>query len=95
MLLHIPIYEIQTELSAYQYLNIPLTTSDNETAIIIKPQKPILAINLQNELFIELTPYELEHRCKKLKEKYFCDQMPVMKRPQHHSCLTSLFRQNM
>ena len=65
-LLHIPIYKIQTELSAYQFLNIPLTTSDNETAIIIQPQKPILAINLQNELFIESTNYELKHSCNRL-----------------------------
>ena len=93
-LLHIPIYKKQTELSAYQYLNIPLTTSDNVTAIVITPQMPILAINLQIELFIELTNYELEHACNRLKEKYFCEQKAVMIRPQHQSCLTSLFRQN-
>ena len=92
--LHIPIYKIQTELSAYQYLNIPLTTSDNETAIIIQPQRPIIAINLQNELFIEVTNYELKYSCNRLKEKYFCERNAVMKRPQHKTCLTSLFRQN-
>ena len=93
-LLHIPIYKIQTELSAYQYLNIPLTTSDNDTAITIQPQNSILAINLQNELFIELSNFDLQHKCKRLKEKYFCEQKAVLKRPQQKTCLTSLFRQN-
>ena len=93
-LLHIPIYKIQTELAAYQYLNITLTTSGNETAIVITPQKPILAINLQNALFIVLTNYELEHVCNRLTEKYFCEQKAVMKRPQYQSCLNSLVRQN-
>ena len=90
----IPIYKIQTELSAYQYLNIPLTTSDNDTAITIQPQNSILAINLQNELFIELSNYDLQHKCKRLKEKYFCEQKAVLKRSQQKTCLTSLFRQN-
>ena len=47
--LHIPVYKDQTELSAYEYLNIPLTTTDNNTAVTILPPKPIIAINLQNE----------------------------------------------
>ena len=61
---------------------------------MIQPQKPIIAINLQNELFIELTNYELKHSCNRLKEKYFCEQKAVMKWPQYRTCLTSLFRQN-
>ena len=71
-----------------------MTTSDNDTAITIQPQNSILAINLQNELFIELTNYDLQHNCKRLKEKYFCEQKAVLKRPQQKTCLTSLFRQN-
>lgn len=50
--------------------------------------------NLQNELFIELTNYELEHSCYRLKEKYFCEQKAVLKRRQQKTCLTSSFRQN-
>ena len=94
ILLHIPVYKAQTELSAYEYLNIPITTTDNNTTISILPPKPIIAINLQNELFIELTNYELTHSCKRIKERYFCEQKAVVKRPQHKTCLTSLFRQN-
>ena len=87
-------YKSQTELSAYEYLNIPITTTDSNTTITILPPKPIIAINLQNELFIELTNYELTHSHRRIKERYFCEQKAVVKRPQHKTCLTSLFRQN-
>ena len=58
------------------------------------PLKTTIAINLQNESFIELTNYELNHSCKRTKEKYFCEQKGALKRPQHKTFLTSLFRQN-
>ena len=32
--------------------------------------------------------------CRRIKERYFCEQKAVVKRPQHKTCLTSLFRQN-
>ena len=67
ILQHIPVYKSQTELSAYEYLNIPLTTTDNNTAVKTLPPKPIIAIDLQNELFIGLTNFELNHTYKKIK----------------------------
>ena len=47
MLLHIPVYKSPTELSASEYLNIQIKTTDNNTAITILPLKPIIAINIQ------------------------------------------------
>ena len=67
ILLHIPVYKPQTELSAYEYLNIPLTTTDNNTAVMMLQPEPIIAINLQNELFIELNNYELAPLCDRMK----------------------------
>ena len=74
ILLHIPVYKAQTVRSAYEYLNIPITTTDNNTAITILRPKPIIAINLQNELFVELTNYELTHSCRRMKERYFVNR---------------------
>ena len=73
-LLHIPVYKSQTELSAYQYLNIPLTTTDNITVITILPLESIIAVNLQNKLFIELTNYKLTHSCRRINESIFVNR---------------------
>ena len=91
ILLHIPVYNAQTELSTYEYLNIPITTTDSNTTVTILPPKPIIAINPQNELFIEFTNYKLTHSCRRIKEIYFFQEKAVVKRPQHKICLSSLF----
>ena len=91
---HLPIFRTQTELSVYEYLDIPITTSHNKNAIIIQPNKPILAINLQNGLFVELSKHELKHDCQRIKAKYFCSNNAILTRPGAKSCLSSLFKQN-
>ena len=94
IIMHLPIFRTQTELSVYEYLDIPITTSHNKTAIIIQPNKPILAINLQNGLFVELSKHELKHDCQRIKAKYFCSNNAILTRPGAKSCLSSLFKQN-
>lgn len=46
------------------------------------------------KLLIELTNHELTHSCRRIKERYFCEQKAVVKRPRHRTYITSLLRQN-
>lgn len=81
-IIHTPIYKMQSWLLVYQYPDIPVTTSHDNNAIIIQPIKPILAMNLQNRLFTELSTHEFEQSCQRSKVKYFCSDTAVLKRPQ-------------
>lgn len=70
-LLHIPIYKIQTSLSAYKYVGTPLMTQQNKSTLTIEPKKSILDIGMSNDLHLELTEVELEHNCQFIKDMYY------------------------
>ena len=62
-LLHVPIYKTQAALFAYSNVSTPIITANNETTLIINPEKKVLAVNIENEMYIETTQYFLEHSC--------------------------------
>ena len=95
VLLHVPIYKTQSTLFAYKYVSTPIVTTNNETTLIINPEKKILAVNIESELYIETTQYYLEHSCRKIKDIYFCKDGAILKRRNHESCLRNLYTKNM
>ena len=91
-LLHLPIYIIQTALFAYKYEPLPITTEQNQTTLYIETSKPILAISLKNDLHIEMTEFELEHKCKFFKNAYYCHEKSILQKSVDSGCLTALYK---
>ena len=78
--LRIPIYKIQTALSAYKYVDIPLMTQQNRSTLTIEPRKSILAIGMSNDLHLELSEFEREHNCQFIKDTYYCEQNALLQK---------------
>ena len=95
VLLHVPIYKTQAALFAYRYVSTPIITANNETTLIINPEKKVLAVNIENEMYIETTQYFLEHSCRKIKDIFFCKDGSIMKRRNNKSCLKDLYTKDM
>ena len=91
-LLHLPIYKIQTALFAYKYEALPITTQKNQTTLFIEASKPILAISLKNDLHVEMTEFELEHKCKFFKSSYYCHENSILQKSVDSGCLTALYK---
>ena len=90
-----PIYKTQAALFAYRYVSTPIITANNETTLIINPEKKVLAVNIENEMYIETTQYYLEHSCRKIKDIFFCKDGSIMKLRNHKSCLKDLYTKDM
>ena len=63
--------------------------------MIINPEKKVLAVNIENEMYIETTQYYLEHSCRKIKDIFFCKDGSIMKRRNNKSCLKDLYTKDM
>ena len=95
VLLHVPIYKTQAALFAYRYVSTPIITANNETTLKINLENKVLAVNIENEMYIETTQYYLEHSCRKIKDIFFCNDGSIMKRRNNKSCLKDLYTKDM
>ena len=93
-LLHLPIYKSQSALYVYKYISTPVATSKNQSTLIIQPGKQYLAVSLKEELYMEIDDFSLEHKCKFIKDTYFCEGA-VLRKANKDSCLKALYRSNM
>ena len=95
VLLHVPINKTQAALFAYRYVSTPIITENNKTTLIINPEKKVLAVNIENEMYLETTQYYREHSCRKIKDIFFCKDGSIMKRRNNKSCLKDLYTKDM
>ena len=90
-LLHIPIYRAMSTLYIYRYVPIPISSSDNGSALLIEPDETYIAVSLKDELYVEIHNTGLEHDCKYIKDTFFC-KGNVLKKGNHNSCLHALYK---
>ena len=86
--LHIPAYKGQF-FKLFKYH--PSAMKLNDLYVFVKPEKNFLAIDNQDDTFIELDQASLS-TCNKIHSLFICDHITVVSKPSKKSCLNSLFQ---
>ena len=90
-LLHIPAFKSMSTLYIYRYIPIPIASNGNGSSLIIAPEKEYLALSLKEQFYMEISEFELQHRCKHIKDTFFCEGA-ILKKDSHNSCLQALYK---
>lgn len=86
--LHIPAFKgVSYKLNKYHFSPMKI----DDLYFIIKPEKQYLAVNNEDDSFIEISDSELS-TCNRIHSLYICDHITVISKPSKPSCLNSLFR---
>ena len=75
----------------YKYIPTPIVSNDNASTLIIAPEKDYLALSLKEQFYMEISEFELQHRCKHTKDTFFC-RGAILKKDSHNSCLLALYK---
>ena len=80
ILCHIPLYKQLHLMKLLEYQETPMIINTSLTQqVAIKPAKPILAINNDLTLYKTYNREEIEHDCKKLRDKTYCRNKNIVK----------------
>ena len=93
-MVHIPLYQLSTLMSLWEYIPTPAktllkTTSGRGKAFHFAPEKQFLARNSES-YYREMSQEDLS-RCHKTGTSYICDHVAVLDRLDNSSCVNSLF----
>jgi hypothetical protein len=88
---HIPV--VKEAMHLYEYLRIPIRL--NGTFIQLKPDREFIMVGAGNRVHQEITGVELRNKCHRLGAYYMCEDLGVLLRKMDHTCLGSLFSNNL
>ena len=82
-------------MKVFEYQNTPMfLTHQSSQQILIKPEKPILAINNDMTIYTTYSSRYLEHKCHKIHDNFYCDHQNIMSKIEKPDCTLALFQKD-
>ena len=90
-LVHLPLYLPQNKLRLYKYLPTPIASIGDKTQILLSAKETYIALNEDGTFYASLTESQIRHKCRIINDIHLCDDIYVLKKTKHKSCILDLF----
>ena len=91
-LVHLPLYLPQNKPRLYKYLPTPIASIGDKTQILLSAKETYIALNEDGTFYTSLTESQIRHKCRIINVIPLCNDIYVLKKTKHKSCILNLFR---